>query len=81
MKTRMNLPGPAVTVDEIMEGSGAEILEALRESLFADGALIRLKDEWFLRELLLEVGEAYLNLSEAVLDVHDGGAPADDGDS
>lgn len=68
-----DLPGPAVTVDEIMEGSGADILDALRERLFAEGTLIRLKDEWFVRELLLEVGEAYLNLSEAVLDVHDGG--------
>ncbi len=65
--------GPTLTVDEIMEQSGEEILEELQEKLFDTGNLIRLKDEWFVRDLLLDVGEAHLNLAEAVLDVHGGG--------
>ncbi len=65
--------GPAFTVDEIIEQSGPEILEELQEKLFDAGNLIRLKSEWFVRELLLEVGESHLNLAEAVLDVHGGG--------
>jgi len=65
--------GPALSVDEILAQSGAEILEELQDKLFATGNLVRLKDEWFVRELLLEVTVSHLNLAEAVLDVHGGG--------
>ena len=65
--------GPATTVDEVMAQEEAEILDALQRMLFAAGNLVRLKDEWFLRELLLEVSESHLNLAEAVLDVYGGG--------
>ena len=66
-------PGPALTVDEILESSGGELIKDLEEKLLAAGNLVRLKDEWFVKELLLEVGEANLNLAEAVLDVYAGG--------
>lgn len=69
----LEFTGPGASVEEIMEGSEDEILQELQDKLFAAGNLIRLKNEWFVRELMLEVGEAHLNLAEAVLDVHDGG--------
>ncbi len=67
------VPGPALTVDEILDASGPEFLEDLEDVLLAAGNLVRLKDEWFVRDLLLDVGEANLNLAEAVLDMHAGG--------
>ncbi|MCE2490793.1 MAG: hypothetical protein J4G17_12585, partial [Anaerolineae bacterium] len=67
------VPGPALTVEEVVDGSGPEFLENLEEVLLAAGNLVRLKDEWFVRDLLLDVGEANLNLAEAVLDMHAGG--------
>ena len=69
----LELPGPTASVDEILASSEQDILQELQDKMFGAGNLIRLKDEWFVADLMLDVGEAHLNLAEAVLDVHGGG--------
>lgn len=59
--------------DDILRQHRQEILPALRERLRTDSDLVSVAGKWFSRGLMLDVNEGYLNLAEAVLDMHGGG--------
>ena len=59
--------------DELAALYGPQLEDRLEERLESDPDFIRLADQWFRRDLLVEVHEGHLNLAEAVLDVAGGG--------
>jgi len=61
------------SADELYDQYGAHIRSELNSHLEAETAFIRLAGEWFVRDLLVEIGDGRLNLAEAVLDVAGGG--------
>jgi hypothetical protein len=62
-----------LTVDEVLDAAGDEIIDDLEESLRDSDELIYMAKKWFPRDLLLEVNVGHLNLAEAVLDIAGGG--------
>jgi len=62
-----------LTVDEVLETGGDDIISDLEASLRESDELIYMAKKWFPRDLLLEVNVGHLNLAEAVLDIAGGG--------
>lgn len=62
-----------LTPAEVLDASHEEILKTLETRLSDANTLVRLGNEWFPRDLLLDVNVGYLNLAEAVLDMIGGG--------
>lgn len=62
-----------LTLDEIMQANGREIVRAVDDALRASDTLVRLAGKWFPRELIIDVNVGHLNLAEAVLDMMEGG--------
>lgn len=62
-----------VSPDELYREHGPRVRALLSARLEAEPAFIRLANEWFLRDLLVEINAGQLNVAEAVLDVAGGG--------
>ncbi len=62
-----------LTPEELALVYAPELEDRLEARLEAEPDFIRLADQWFRRDLLVEVHEGHLNLAEAVLDVAGGG--------
>ncbi len=58
---------------ELYDEYGPRVRAVLGRWLEANSAFIRLAGEWFLHDLLVEIGPGQLNLAEAVLDLAGGG--------
>jgi len=54
---------------ELYAAYGPEVVQALEEVLSAREELVRWETEWYLRELMPDLHEGYLNIVEAVIDV------------
>ncbi|HLV36314.1 MAG TPA: hypothetical protein VKY59_14400 [Spirillospora sp.] len=63
----------SLTVDEIMEAAGDDIIYELENKLSESGTLVQVAGKWFPPELLVEVNIGHLHLAEAILDVNGGG--------
>ncbi len=59
--------------EELASLYGPKLEGRLEERLESEVDFIRLADEWFRRDLLVQVHEGHMNLAEAVLDVAGGG--------
>lgn len=62
-----------LTPEELASAYAPQLQDRLEERLELEPDFIRLADQWFRRDLLVEVHEGHLNLAEAVLDVAGGG--------
>ncbi len=67
----LNLDAPEP--EEIIEKYGENITARVNEGLHAHHDFIRLGGKWFVKGLLTDINVGHLHLSEAVLDVHEGG--------
>ena len=67
------MPALDGSADDIFRQHRQDILPKLREHLRTDSDLVSVAGKWFSRGLMLDVNEGYLNLAEAVLDMHGGG--------
>lgn len=63
----------AVDIDEICDDFGDDIREMLEERLSKIDDVAYAAGLWFLKSLLPDVGQAYTNLAEALLDMQGGG--------
>ena len=59
--------------EELYELYREPVEATVNASLLSNSDFIRIKDEWFLREMMAEVNVGHLNLAEAVLDMSNGG--------
>lgn len=66
---KMDDPDP----DELYERFGAELAEKIQGQLQEHADFVRLADEWFVKALLLDINIGHLHLSEAVLEMNEGG--------
>lgn len=62
-----------MTPEEIYTAAGDAISKRVEYVLLERDDLIRVGDSWFPRDLMLEVNEGHMNLTEAVLDLAAGG--------
>lgn len=60
-------------MDELYSSFGPTVVQALIEALETKDEFVQLSDEWFVRDLMAGVDERHLHLTEAVLEVNDGG--------
>lgn len=63
----------SLTVDEIMNEAGDDILKRVEDHLRSHDTLISVARTWFPKDLMLDADEGSLNLTEAVLDMAEGG--------
>jgi hypothetical protein len=61
------------SVEDILAAASDDIIYTLENALAANDSLIQVAGKWFPSELLVEVNEGHLNLTEAVLDISGGG--------
>ncbi len=59
--------------ETLFERHGARIAALLQTALEADAHFVTIADQWFVRELLMEVSPVQLNIVEAMLDMVGGG--------
>lgn len=62
-----------LTVDQIMQAAGDDIVYTLDQGLADTGTLVQVAGLWFPRDLLVEVNLGHLHLTEAILDINAGG--------
>lgn len=62
-----------LTVDEIMQAAGDDIVYTLEQALAETDSLVQVAGLWFPRDLLVEVNLGHLHLTEAILDINGGG--------
>lgn len=62
-----------LTVDDIMNNARSAVVAQVETALRANSDLVSLTGLWFPRDLLLDVNMGHLNLTEAVLDMMNGG--------
>lgn len=65
--------GPRFSPDELYTRYGDYVRRALHDRLKSEPAFVSLDDEWFLKELLVEIKPGLLNVVEAALDMAGGG--------
>lgn len=65
--------GDQLSVAEIMQVAGDDIIYTLETALADVDALVQAAGLWFPRDLLLEVNVGHLHLAEAILDINGGG--------
>ncbi len=73
LNTASYLPAEDVSADEQYAEHGGAVVAALRTTLKSDSKFISVADQWFLRDLLMEVSPGSLNIVEALLDMEGGG--------
>ena len=67
------LPSKNVAPDEIFDSHGAKIKTTLRSALEKNVQFLSVGDQWFLRDLVMEMPAGQLNIAEALLDMASGG--------
>jgi len=67
------LPSKNVAPDEIYSRHGEKIKTALRSALEKNVQFLSVGDQWFLRDLVMEIPAGQLNIAEALLDMASGG--------
>jgi hypothetical protein len=67
------LPSKNVDPDEIFGRHGGKIKAALRTALEKNVQFLSVGDQWFLRDLVMEMPAGQLNIAEALLDMASGG--------
>jgi hypothetical protein len=67
------LPSKNVAPDEIFDSHGEKIKTALRSALEKNVQFLSVGDQWFLRDLVMEIPAGQLNIAEALLDMAGGG--------
>lgn len=61
------------TPEQLYAAYHESVENAVNTALLGNSEFIRIKEEWFLREMMAEVNVGHLNLAEAVLDMSNGG--------
>jgi hypothetical protein len=74
---KLNLPpeekaDPESDPETILAVYGETLAKKLDQALEADENLVRIAEAWFPQALLIDIGEGYLNLAEAVLEMNAG---------
>jgi len=67
------LPSKNVAPDEIFDSYGKKIKTTLRSALEKNVQFLSVGDQWFLRDLVMEMPAGQLNIAEALLDMASGG--------
>jgi hypothetical protein len=62
-----------VDPEELNENFGSTVVEKVTAALSTRSEFVRLRDKWFVRDLMAEVNIGHLHLAEAVLEVNEGG--------
>lgn len=73
LNTASYLPAKDVTPDEIYAQYGEKVKAALRAGLEQNSQFLNVGNQWFLRDLVMEVSAGQLNIAEALLDMAGGG--------
>ncbi len=66
-------PGPALSPEKLYARYGGGVRNALVARLEAEPGFVSLLEQWFLKDLLVEISTGQLNVAEAVLDEAGGG--------
>ncbi len=64
---------PVFSVDHVIQNYGDALTQKMEEKFLSIPDLVKIAGAWFPRSLLVDVNIGHLNLSEAVLEVADGG--------
>jgi len=67
------LPSKNVAPDEIFDHHGEKIKTTLRSALEKNVQFLSVGNQWFLRDLVMDMPAGQLNIAEALLDMADGG--------
>jgi hypothetical protein len=67
------LPSKNVAPDDIFDRHGTKIKTTLRTALEKNVQFLSVGDQWFLRDLVMEMPDGQLNIAEALLDMESGG--------
>jgi hypothetical protein len=67
------LPGEETTVEDILETYEDGVQEALARALETHEEFVNVAYRWFVRALLVDISPGQLNISEALLDMEEGG--------
>lgn len=62
-----------LSVDDIMEAAGDDIVYMLENKLAESDTLVQVTGKWFPKDLLIDVNVGHLHLAEAILDINSGG--------
>ncbi len=67
-------PDTLFTVEDVLNSDGfSQIEEAVNLALEKHATLVRMANQWFIKDLILETNDGHLHLAEAILDIHGGG--------
>lgn len=73
LNTASYVPAKDVSPEEIYKRYGENIKRALRTGLEQNSQFLNVGEQWFLRDLVMEISPGQLNISEALLDMAGGG--------
>ncbi|HIP72686.1 MAG TPA: hypothetical protein EYH05_14985, partial [Anaerolineae bacterium] len=62
-----------VDLDQLFALYGHVVQEKVGEALESHDEFVRLRDVWFVKQLMAEVNIGHLHLTEAILEIHNGG--------
>jgi hypothetical protein len=68
-QAELQASGNVLTPDELYERHRAIVEEEMAATLAEHAGFVRFGDEWFLRELLVDIGIGRLNIAEALIEV------------
>ncbi|HOU11696.1 MAG TPA: hypothetical protein PKZ84_01140 [Anaerolineae bacterium] len=73
LNTATYLPSQNLNLEDIFDRYGNKIKSVLRSALEKNPQFISVGDQWFLRDLVMDVPPGQLNIAEALLDMAGGG--------
>ncbi len=73
LNTATYLPSKSFDLQDIYDQYGNKIKGALRSALEKNSQFLSVGDQWFLRDLVLDIPVGQLNIAEALLDMAEGG--------
>ncbi len=73
LNTVSYLPSEDVATEDLVAQYSGHVREALLTTLETSAQFLSVADQWFLRDLVMDVSAGQLNIAEALLDMADGG--------
>lgn len=67
-------PDTLFTVEDVLNSDGfVDIQETVNRAFEKNSTLVRMANQWFIKDLILETNDGHLHLAEAILDMYGGG--------